>query len=334
MNSLFGESLSLGLHEYVEREVSFTALGDRIAGELSTPVGEGPYPAVLSIPASGPCHRYGYGNVDDKPSKTLAQFLASHGIACLAWDKPGTGRSTGDWGKHTQPDRTEKALTALRFLAEHEAIAPNLIGMFGISQGGMIAYSAAAKERSIAFAIPVGAPVVPGDDQTAFAARTMILRAGLSEESANRSENLFRKEMEYIRNGLGFNDFDRYQQQFAAEDWFKEIWGPGKCFHQHSHQYEWVRNSAAPGGHDHPKEWVSKTRCPILAILGEFDQCVPVRPTIAGIHAARVMDPLCQVTPVIIPNADHCACIDGKFAPGLGELLLSWITWATISQQP
>ena len=41
------------------------------------------------------------------------RHFARSGFACLAWDKPGVGRSSGDFNAQTFRDRAEESLAAL-----------------------------------------------------------------------------------------------------------------------------------------------------------------------------------------------------------------------------
>jgi pimeloyl-ACP methyl ester carboxylesterase len=92
----------------------------------------------------------------------LAQHFADAGIAALIYDSPGTGRSTGNAMLQTRDDRAEEALAAIRCLGQQQSVRADHVGVMGISEGALIALLAAARDESVAFAIPVsGAFGVP-----------------------------------------------------------------------------------------------------------------------------------------------------------------------------
>ena len=72
-------------HLYDEEEVKFSNGNVTLAGTLSLPLKKGRHPAVILISGSDPNTR----------GKGLPQFFAQHGIAALAYDKRGSGDSTG-----------------------------------------------------------------------------------------------------------------------------------------------------------------------------------------------------------------------------------------------
>jgi pimeloyl-ACP methyl ester carboxylesterase len=77
----------------VERteEVHFRCGGNILAGVLVLPEAPGPFPAIGFVLGSGPADRTYYGMAPH-----LWRHFARRGFACLAWDKPGVGKSTGD----------------------------------------------------------------------------------------------------------------------------------------------------------------------------------------------------------------------------------------------
>ena len=92
-------------------EVRFLCGGNTLAGVLVLPETPGPFPAIAFVIGSGPADRTYYGMAPH-----LWRHFARHGFACLAWDKPGMGRSTGDYNSQTFRDRADEALAAVRFL--------------------------------------------------------------------------------------------------------------------------------------------------------------------------------------------------------------------------
>jgi len=72
-------------------EAGFRHRGDVIVGSLYLPRGVGRHPAVVLVLGSGPRDR-DYGGA----GPALGRHFARAGFACLACDRPGVGKSSGD----------------------------------------------------------------------------------------------------------------------------------------------------------------------------------------------------------------------------------------------
>src|SRR5262249_55951341 len=79
------------------------AAGVTLAGTLTLPRGNGPFPSAVLITGSGPEDRdeavFGH-----RPFRVLADHLTRHGIAVLRLDDRGVGGSTGKFGGATSED--------------------------------------------------------------------------------------------------------------------------------------------------------------------------------------------------------------------------------------
>src|SRR6266436_5211664 len=106
-----------------EEQVRFEVDGNTLKGVLVLPATPGPHPAVVFINGSGDADRTGNGVFPH-----LWRYFASHGFACLSWDRPGVGQSTGDFEKQSYPDRAAEALAAVRFLGSRSDIRPDRVG--------------------------------------------------------------------------------------------------------------------------------------------------------------------------------------------------------------
>jgi dipeptidyl aminopeptidase/acylaminoacyl peptidase len=107
-------------------EVRFRSGGNTLAGLLVLPQKPGPYPAIAFILGSGQADRTHYG-----VAPHLWRHFASHGFACLSWDKPGVGQSTGDYNAQSFRDRADEALAAVRFLRGRAEVSKDRVGLWG-----------------------------------------------------------------------------------------------------------------------------------------------------------------------------------------------------------
>ena len=115
----------------------------KLAGTLTVPAGEGPFPAVVLLSDSGPQDRdadlQGYHLFG-----ILADYLTRRGIAVLRFDDRGVGKSGGDYQRATTADLMTDAQAAMSFLRSRPLIAANQIGLLGHGEGANVALLAAA----------------------------------------------------------------------------------------------------------------------------------------------------------------------------------------------
>ncbi|WP_182830351.1 alpha/beta hydrolase family protein [Tautonia rosea] len=131
---------------YAIEEVTFTNPNAKIqlAGTLTIPEGDGPFPAAVMVSGSGPQDR-DETILGHKPFLVIADHLTRAGIAVLRFDDRGVGASEGDHASATSEDFATDALAAVRFLSDRAEIDPETIGIIGHSEGGVIGPMAAIK---------------------------------------------------------------------------------------------------------------------------------------------------------------------------------------------
>lgn len=148
-------------YPYDEQEVVFenSAAGVRLAGTLTTPYSQGPFPVVILLHGSGPLDR-DLTMANHKPFLVWADYLTRQGIAVLRFDKRSAGKSTGDYNSSTVEDFANDALAGVAYLKTHKKINFNQIGLIGFSEGGMTAPLMASKSQDIDFIVLMAGPAV------------------------------------------------------------------------------------------------------------------------------------------------------------------------------
>lgn len=126
----------------------FNSGAARLKGTIYLPDGESTVAGVVILGGSerGPRTRL---------KVRLAEHFAGAGVAALIYDSPGTGQSTGNALLQTRDARAEEAVAAARCLRGNTRMAPERVGVLGISEGALVTMLAAARDESLAFAIPV-----------------------------------------------------------------------------------------------------------------------------------------------------------------------------------
>ena len=123
-----------------EKEVTIGTNEWALPGTLTTPVGNGPFPAVVLVHGSGPNDRDETLG-PNKPFKDLAGGLASKGVAVLRYEKRTKQHPSklASIPKFTVKDEViDDALAAVDLLRKTEAIDAKRVFVLGHSLGGML----------------------------------------------------------------------------------------------------------------------------------------------------------------------------------------------------
>jgi alpha-beta hydrolase superfamily lysophospholipase len=112
--------------------ITFTSGAIRINGYVYRPSGaRHKLPLVALAHGSEDSDRYSFG--------PIPLVLASQGFAVLAYDKRGTGTSTGDWSPAGLEELADDLAAGIRAVRERPDIDPKRIAVLGVSEGGWIA---------------------------------------------------------------------------------------------------------------------------------------------------------------------------------------------------
>ncbi|XBB68534.1 alpha/beta fold hydrolase [Nocardioides sp. WV_118_6] len=159
---------------YRSEDVSFEAGDVTIAGTLTSPEGEGPFPAVVLLTGAGAQDRDEQGFAH-KPFLVLSDALTRAGYAVLRTDDRGVGGTTGSDADATYDDLTADALAMTDFLRERPEIDPERIGLMGHSQGGYLAPLAASRApEKVAFVVLMAGPAQTGCEVLKYQARAQL----------------------------------------------------------------------------------------------------------------------------------------------------------------
>lgn len=234
-------------------------LNGSLPGTLTLPRGEGPFPAVVLIPGSGPCDRDGtLGAL--APLRDIAEGLAERGIAAYRFDK-----RTLVYARETAADRqftlveeyVDDAAAAVQLLAARAEIDPERIFVLGHSLGGT---AIPAIDRALRTeAVPARGYILmaPGARRLdALMREQYAFLAGIQPEIAAQRDALL-AELDRL------NDPD----SLTENDWIAGAWGP---------YWQWLAAYDAP-------EAAKEISRPCLLLQGEEDYQV----TMADYHLFR-----------------------------------------------
>ncbi len=330
---------------YTQEEVTFKNGDVTLAGTLTLPEGDGPYPAIVLVTGSGPQDR------DEtigamKVFRLLADGLTRAGVAVLRWDDRGVGKSKGDFEKAITSDFASDATAAIDFLLTRDDIDHDQIGLLGHSEGGDVAAMLGATDKNLAFIISMAGPAVSGED-VLLVQNKRIFEAEKTPQATIDAQLKFLPQLfEKIQTG----DADAIHQlvhdeviaqiKAAPKDEQDKIGDPETYANQQAdnavttYNTDWWRFFLTynPG-----KDW-AKTTVPVLAIYGTLDVQVDADQNAPAFEAAMKEAGNTDYQLTILPTANHLmqaattgspteyATLKQEFTPDFLPTIIDWLT--------
>lgn len=309
------------LFDPVPAELSFGNNGNLLVGDLVRPPWPGPYPAVVFVEGSGP------GGRDQGSWPTR---LAAAGFASLAYDKPGSGASTGDWTRQTFADRAEETLAAVRALRSREDVIPHAVALIGGSQGGWVAQLAASMSDTVAAVVSVSGPGVSVLAQEEYRLRHQLSAEGFTSVDVEQALALLHEQVQRVRSGADPARVHAAQARWHTAPWYPLLAGTTP---------QSIAFIAGVADYD-PAPTLAALSCPLLAIFGADDVMVPVEASVRAISGTLRNIRHGDHKIVVFPHADHNIRVytgkgrthirhghytPAERAPGFDELIVSWL---------
>jgi pimeloyl-ACP methyl ester carboxylesterase len=256
-------------YPYIEEEISFAAGSEKgtLAGTLTLPQGNGPFPAAILVGGSGPNDR-DETIAGHKPFLLLADFLTRKGIAVFRYDKRGIAQSTGNFSGATIDDFTSDLQAAVAFAKSRKEVDAKRIGAIGHSEGGILAALAATGSSDLHWLVLLGTPATTGE-RTLLRQSELVSRAGgLSEEQIARSLQFDRKAYQAVKEEKDLAALQRRLQTLVAQSGLGESMPPEALQTQ-------IRLMTSPWFQQFltfdPEPVLEQLTLPVLALSGDLD---------------------------------------------------------------
>lgn len=327
---------------YATQEVTVRSGDVTLAGTLTLPPGEGPFPAALLITGSGPQDR-DEALMGHRPFLVLADALARAGIATLRLDDRGVGKSGGGDTQPTTADFARDALAAVAFLRAQPRVAEDAVGLIGHSEGGVVAPLAATTGEGVAFVVMLAGTGVPGDQILPAQLAAMSLAAGVPEEGVARQRAAQEAALALLRRDAPEGEVRAAVEAFVRVQLGLALPGQEPAPAQVKQVVDaQLQMFAVPWWrfflrHDPAEALRALSKPPVLVLNGELDLQVLPDQNLPAIEAALRAAGNPDVTIERLPGLNHLfqtaktgspaeyALIDETIAPAVLERISGWI---------
>lgn len=250
-----------------------------LAGTLSMPkeIGEDEkLPAILLISGSGAQDR-DETIAGHKPFLVIADHFTRRGYAVLRVDDRGVGDSGGNPQRATTEDFVGDVLAGVDFLRAQPNIKAERIILMGHSEGGLIAFMAAAKApKKIGIIVSLAGPGVPMKDLLYRQSIDVMLKEGIGKDYAKKladfNQQLYKYVLEDKKQKMSVKDLaDKMQVHFdAIPKEVRDSIGLTKALLSQAcmtAKTPWFRYILQID----PEKYLKKLKCPVLALNGAED---------------------------------------------------------------
>jgi pimeloyl-ACP methyl ester carboxylesterase len=303
------------------RELAFVNDGCRLAGTLSVPDGDGPWPVVVTL------HGSSSGSRDHRLFLHLEALLVPAGFAVMRYDRRGSGASDGDFETADFTQLASDALAAVELLAAMDEVDAGLIGFYGFSQGGWIGPEAASRSQRVGFMVLVGASAVTPAEQMRYATATALRGAGFGDAEVERALET-RAAVDAATRG----ELDRAEAATAVADMASEPWFEAALLPDLPEE-----GDGAPGKWRLEMDYdvapvLARLTVPVLLIHGDHDRWTPIEES-QRIWRDAFRERPQQLSAVRLPGTGHFPTLargaEGEEAapisPDYEALLLRWL---------
>ena len=299
---------------YKQEEVTFKNGENTFSGTLNLPSKEGKHPAIILISGSGPNDRdetiLGF-----KPFKIIADYMTKKGVAVLRYDKRNVGKSKGkNISESTTMDFADDAIEAFNYLKTRNDINAEQIGLWGHSEGGLVAPMVASKNKNIAFIILMAGPGVNGGEIILEQSRLILKANGMPDDKINSSLEVNKRVINAITKNEDLDALKKeLTEKFISE--FDSLSDEAKGGITDKNKYAEDRAAGTINSFNNtwmkyflsfePKDALENVSCPVLALFGELDLQVPPAQSEQPMKDALSKSSSKDVTFKIFPKANH-----------------------------
>lgn len=249
--------------------------GYLVSGKKKTPV----HKVVIMVHGDGamPYDAHGY-------YQPIWNRLIRSGYTVFSWDKPGVGKSEGQWLQQSMQDRQAEVQSAIDHVKKRFTLEEYQIGLVGFSQAGWVVPAIAQQNSDVCFVLGVGF-ALNWMQQSWYLTQTRMQQQGHSHERLDAAYQRHLAERAFFDSEP---DYSRYKAQYRHT---------GSLMSEA--RFHFVRlNYQADASHDY-----RGILAPFLLLFGEHDRNVDVQ------HTHQELQPLIDESSTFqvhkVANATH-----------------------------
>jgi uncharacterized protein len=290
-------------YPYKEEGVAFAAGSGNatLAGTLTLPPGEGPFPAAVLVGGSGPNDR-DETIAGHKPFLVLSDFLTRKGLVVLRYDKRGIAQSTGSYADATMDDFTQDLQAAVTYLKSRKEVDAKRLGIVGHSEGGILASEVATRGNDVRWLALLATPATTGEKTLLRQSELVARTGGLAEQQIARSLEFDRKAYAAVREEKDAAALQKKLETLVEQSGLGAAMPPAALQAQiHLMGSPWFREFL---DYD-PQPVLEKLKCPVLALSGDRDVQVDSQDNVPLLRAAYEKSGNKDFTVVEIEGVNH-----------------------------
>jgi alpha-beta hydrolase superfamily lysophospholipase len=280
---------------YLQEEVEFTNLkaANKLSGTLTLPSNGKAKKIVVLITGSGPQNRNEeFQQLNHRPFLVISDWLTRNGIAVLRYDDRGVAKSTGNFGTATTADFADDVDAAVNYIKSRPDLKGLSVGLIGHSEGGLIAPMVATRNKNVNFIVLLAGPGAPIDKLMIRQSEDMARSTGspdsivMGEVKGNQQlyemvkthKELSDAALKIKLDSLLYLQYTTFRKATIGNVAVDKVIAPTSA----TLLSPWFRYFLGIN----PEVYLSKVKCPVLALNGTLDQQVSAELNLAAIKAA------------------------------------------------
>jgi hypothetical protein len=307
---------------YSIRDLKIPSGGVQLGATLLLPPGAGRRPGIVLLPGSSSRRR--------RDLAFHADHFARAGLAVLVFDKRGTGETPGEYRSATYEQLARDAANAVEFLRRQPGVDAARVGLWGLSQGALLAPMVAAQVPELRFLVGISAPGIPLGESAAYQDSIRLAAAGFDAADIRRMVTIQRRMSAWLQDGRDQAELAALLAEASSTPWRRASALPSRLPEGAALEGWYWRGRAL----DPEPAWRSVT-LPVLLVYGAADELLQAKPNARAVERALRKGRNRDVTVRIFPAANHVLrtlpdVAGGSWdwprpAPGYLELVTGWI---------
>lgn len=279
-------------YPYRQEEVTFTnpKAGNSLTGTLTIPSNGKVSKIVVLITGAGPEDRNAESKAfNHRPFLVWSDWLTRNGIVVLRYDDRGVGKSTGVFDKGTTSDFADDAEAAVNYIQSRQDLKMLSIGLMGHSEGGVIAPIVASRNKLVSFICLLAGPGVPAYELLVQQQEDQMRLSGASVQDKDLMVSAMQKIFRTILDNSRLSPSELklkldtlvYRQTKSAPPRLLHGKSVEEVVKLTSSRYlsPWFKYYISI----EPDDYLSKVKCPVLALNGTLDIQVESTTNLAAI---------------------------------------------------